>query len=342
MKNYNRVFILLLTVIALGFMYISCEKKPRIVKIEYDRSIKPITLEGKMLQSFSLNYAKEISEESVLKMARQLTSVSGKSLNFRKIMDINDGLMGLSNEKDPSASFEMDTRSGNFLYNGGLAEYKKNGSTPNLLKEEKAKSTALQHLEKLDLLPDIEELELVNIGGLNMAILNEDSTTEIYQKLVTVRYNRKLSDIPVMGDSRIIVHMGRNGELAGIIYYWGDILEKRIIELDDVLLDKEIRKELEGRLKAAAMDAKRIIVEKVDYVLYDDGKGQIEPAFYVQAKLFYEISDAESGEVMKYDAPYDYYVPVLKKPLAFYPYMETAKIKPTDSRNLKIVPKNNE
>lgn len=342
MTNYNHILKLFITILTLGLIAMSCEQKPERVKIEYDKSVEPITLEGKLLQSFSVNYAKGLTKESVLKMARQLTGVSGKSLNFAKMMDMKNGLIALRNEEDPSASFEMDTRSGSFLYNAGLAEYKKNGSTPNLITGEKAQSIALQHLERFKLLPNKEELKLVNIGGLNMAILKEDSTTEVYKKLVTVRYNRKLSDVPVMGESRIMVHMGTNGKLASIIYYWGEILEKRNIESDAVLADQDLKKELERRLRAAAIDARRIIVQQVDFVLYEDGKGQIEPAFYVQAKLFYETSDDKSGEVMKYDVPYDYYIPVLKKPLAFYPYMETTKIKPTDSRKLKIAPKDDE
>lgn len=170
-----------------------------------------------------------------------------------------------------------------------------------------------------------------------MAVLKEDSTTEVFKKLVTVRYDRKLSGVPVMGDSRIIVNMGSNGKLAGLIYYWGEIVEKRTIEPGSFLADKDIKKELESRLRAASVDAKKILVQKVDFVYYDDGKGNIEPAFYVLGRLSYEVRDSEVGkEIQKYDIPYDYYIPVLKKPLAFYPFMEIAKVKPTDARESEI------
>ncbi|GAI84916.1 unnamed protein product, partial [marine sediment metagenome] len=296
-----------------------------------------------VLQSHSVNYKMNLSKKNVLEMARKLTDVSLKSLNFEKFQEMEEGLMVLRNEKDPSASFEMDTRSGNFLYNGGLGEYKNDGDTPNLILGEKASSIALQHLEKLGLLPNKQELNLVNIGGLNMAVLKKDSTTDVYKKLVTVRYNRKLADIPVMGESRIILHMGKNGKLAGLTYYWGEIVDKRKIEIGEVLTDKEIKRELESRLRAAARDAKRIIVKKADFVLYDDGRGHIEPAYHVQARLFYEASDKKGEKkIQKYDIPYDFYIPVLKNPLAFYPYMETAKVQPTDARKLEITPKDDE
>lgn len=343
MKKYNHFLKISIAILTFSLLVISCQKKPSDVEIEYDRSVGPITLEGKVIHSYLVNYEKNLSENNVLEMARQLTNVTAKSLDFGKLLEMGDGLMALRNGKDPSASFEMDKRSGNFLYNGGLAEYKNDGNTPMLITGEKADAMALGHFEKLGLFPNKQELILVNIGGLDMAVLKEDGTTEVFKKLVTVRYNRKLSDVPVMGESRIVVQMGTNGKLAGLIYYWGEIREKIKIKSDDVLTDKDIKRELESRLRSASSDSKRIIVQKVDFVLYDDGKGHIEPAFYVQAKLFYMVFENEKGEeTQKYDIPYDYYIPVLKKPLAFYPFMETAKVKPKDARKSKITTQDDE
>lgn len=330
MKNIKFIYGLFITAMLLNLFIVSFAMTP---EIKYAESVRPISLEGKVLQSFYANYKKDLTKESVLEMARLLTEVSGKSLNFEKLMDMKNGLMLLRNEEDPSALFEMDTRSGSFLYNGGLKEYKEDGSTPNLIMGKEAESIALQHLDKLGLMPNKRELRLVNIGGLNMAALREDGSTEVYNKLVTVRYNRILSGLNVMGASRIIVHMGTNGKLAGLIFNWGEVVDIKKIEPAELLTDKEIKEILESRLMEAAKDAEKIIVQKVDLVLYDDGRGQIEPAYHVQANLFYEAS---------YDIPYDYYIPILKKPLAFYPYMETYDIKPTDARDFQISPKDNE
>ena len=109
----------------------------------------------------------------------------------------------------------------------------------------------------------------------------------------------------------------------------------------------KISKELlKKRLREAGKEAKRIVVQKADLVLYDDGKGWIEPAYFVEARLYYEVPDIAangSGEtVQKYDVPYDYYVPVLRKPQAFYPYMEKAKIEPIDARRLRLEAKDDE
>lgn len=350
MKSSRYMPVLFAAVLLLGLLGVSCAPEPVEVtpepvevEIEYDQSVGPITLEGKVLHSYRVDYEKSLSKEDVSEMAKRLTDLSEEPLDFEELLEMEDGLIALRNGKDPSAIFEMDTRSGNFLYNGGLAEYKLEGSTPDLITGEEAAITALQHLEELGLLPNAQELSLVDIGGLSMAVLREDNTTEVFQKLVTVHYRRELSDIPVMGESRIVVHMGANGELAGLVYYWGEIVDERRIESDKVLSDEEIERELESRIRAAAADAKGIVVQKTDFVLYDDGKGQIEPAYYVRARFFYESSEGKGAEeIQNYDIPYDYYIPVLKEPLAFYPYMETAEIEPTDARELEIAPEDNE
>ena len=101
MKKNDHFLKIFITILTLGLIAISCQKKP---EIEYDKSVKPITLEGKVLQSFSVNYAKDLTKDSVLKMASQLTSVSGKSLNFESIIDMNDGILALRNEEEPSSS----------------------------------------------------------------------------------------------------------------------------------------------------------------------------------------------------------------------------------------------
>jgi hypothetical protein len=261
----------------------------------------------------------------------------------KDISEADKTLVMLKNKNDPSASFEMDKGSGNFLYNGGLAEYRKEVNTPDLVAEEKAATIALQHLEKLSLFPSKKELNLVRIGGLGMGVFKQDGTTEKYDKLITVRYDRKLGDIPVMGESRIIVHMGERGKLAGIIYYWGDIVDRKKIDSGELLDDSEIKKVLESRLIRASEGAKRMIVRKANLVLYDDGKGRIEPAFHIQARLFYEKAAGKGEEeIQKYDIPYDYYVPVLKKPLAYYPYMEITEIRPVDGRKINVAPKDDE
>lgn len=338
MKNYKRYLNLFIPFLAICILFISCQEELKVVKIEYEKSIGPITLEDKVVTSYLVNNNKNLSDQNILGTAKMLAEISELPLNNNRLIEIDGGVLALKNEKDPSASFEMDKHTGKFLYNGGLAEYKKDNNTPELPKGEMAESMAVNYLKKLEVLPLKEELTLASVGGLNMAVVNEDKTTEIFKKLVTVRYSRKLADVPVMGDSRIIVNMGSKGKLAGLIYYWGEVLEKIKMNREDLLSDKDIKKELESKLRLASSGAKKILVQKAEFVLYDDGRKLIEPAFHVEARLYYdEANSKEEDKMGKYDIPYDYYIPVLKNPRAFYPFMETAKVMPTDAPETEVI-----
>ena len=69
-------------------------------------------------------------------------------------------------------------------------------------------------------------------------------------------------------------------------------------------------------------DAIKIKFNKIDLVLYDDGKGIIEPAYHIETQLFYK------NKKDSYNEPFDFYVPILKKPHAFYPFMDKPNLKP--------------
>ena len=117
MKNYNYILKLTTAILIFGLLIISCHKKPTEVEIEYDKTVGPITLEGKVISSYLVNYKKNLSKNNVLEMASQLTTFSETNLDFENLMEMDDGALALRNVKDPSASFEMDIRSGNFLFN---------------------------------------------------------------------------------------------------------------------------------------------------------------------------------------------------------------------------------
>lgn len=343
MKKYSEFGKIVLTFLVLSLFILSCEEKPIVLKIEYAETASPVTLKDKQVNNYKADYNKKIDRHSGLEIVGKLADLSAKKLNFREIETREKGMIVFRNEKDPSAVFEMDLRSGNFLYNGGLAEYKNDGNTPGLVRENIAEALALGYIEKLGLAPARKELKLFDIGGLSMAVLKEDNTTETYNKLVTVRFNRELAGVPVMGESRVVVHLGENGDLSGLIYYWAEIIGQKQNAPQELLADTEIVRALESKVRVAATDAEKIVIEKSDFVLYDDGRGVIEPAFHVQARLYYEQSDTGDGEkVRSYDVPYDYYVPVLKNPAAFYPYMDIAKTDPTDGRKLRIVSEDDE
>ena len=64
-----------------------------------------------------------------------------------------------------------------------------------------------------------------------------------------------------------------------------------------------------------------------DLVLFDDGRGVIEPAIRVVAARTYQVRMAtgkDTGKVREYTVPYDAIVPILVAPKAVYPHVRGA------------------
>jgi len=92
--------------------------------------------------------------------------------------------------------------------------------------------------------------------------------------------------------------------------------------VDQVRKDEEIRRVIERRLLRTADQAGRITVQKAELVLFDDGRGVIEPAIYVVAAAQYPGPERADGDV---EIPIDFYVPVLLKSMGYYPFRQDAE-----------------
>jgi len=312
-------------------------------KIERLEVLESVGLKGKELVQGRANYGQNLAPAEVVERGRELSEKLGKEFDWERPQRMGRYRMGVRDRKDPSATLEIDRRSGNFLFNRGLAKYRAEEETPGLVKFEQGRERALEHLEKLDLVPDKEQLVDRKVGGLSMAVRLDNGETKIYRKLVTVRFGRRLGGFPVMGDSRIVVHLGTEGELAGMIYQWPEVAVKAV-DPEALRDDRTLKNGIESRLKAGSRGAARAVVQKADLVMYDDGRGIVEPAYHVEARLFYEVPAGEGAEEERtqYDIPFDFYVPVLKRPRGFYPYMEKAPVQPTDARGTRVRPTEDE
>jgi len=217
---------------------------------------------------------------------------------------------------------EINNNINTILFNKGY-DFTKRESTSSLPTEKTAVVFAKKHLKNLDLLPDDSELVLQNIGGVNMDVYNPRTGDKgSYKKLVIVRYGREISGLPVVGPgSRIIVKLGSNGQLNGLVYNWTNYstenisIESEIRSIDS--LDQEINKKLRSAAKNGTSGS-----TKKELVMYDDGKGHIEPAIYVKT----DIEFGTGNEIIK--SQYDFYVPLLKSPKAEYPNTTTALVPP--------------
>ena len=266
----------------------------------------------------------KIGQQKASEIVEKLQTLSGTKLSLDRVSEIDNRLV-FSSEEDPSAVFDIDTKYGALLFNAGLKQYSGEGNTPGLPSEEMAPELAQQYLSKLDYFPkDKGELILQSVGGLGMAMVKDGKSSEKYQKLVTVVFRRNLDGIRVQGrGSRMIVHLGKKAAFAGLVRNWPEVKAHEVSQ-ERLKNDKQIREEITSRLKDMAGKAEYIAVQKAELVLFDDGRGVIEPAIYVVAMARYEGPKRAKGIV---DIPVDFYVPALTKHAAYYPFQQDADAK---------------
>ena len=97
---------------------------------------------------------------------------------------------------------------------------------------------------------------------------------------------------------------------------WAE-LEARKADQNGIKSDDVILGEIRRRLFMMAGEAEVIVVEKADLVLFDDGRGVVEPAIYVVAAAQYEGPERAGGSVR---IPVDFYIPVLLESEGYYPF----------------------
>lgn len=323
MKKSKLTYSILMIVAVIGVLIFSAPifslDKP--VAISYAQSFQLQSLENTSLTTYKLNYGKKLIKEEANSLANKLTVSTRKSLNFEVLSYKANEIVTLQDANDKSANMEMDLTSGNFIYNGGMNEYLANGDTKNLVKSEQAATKAMKHLDDLGLKFNKKEMVVAHIGGVNTAT-NINNTSQIYKKLVTVRYNRVLNGIPVIGASRIVVKMGTDGNLAGLIYNWPDVISTTAVKSTELYNSTEINNQLDNKLKLIGKAGKnntKINVQKSNLVLYDDGKGNVEPAYFVEANMNYNTINLTNGKNDTNNVPVDFLIPVLKNSQAEFP-----------------------
>ena len=74
-----------------------------------------------------------------------------------------------------------------------------------------------------------EEVVLARVGGLGMTVSKDGKSSNKYEKLVTVFFRRVLQEVRVQGPgSRILVHLGEQAALVGVIRNWPDVKAQEV------------------------------------------------------------------------------------------------------------------
>jgi hypothetical protein len=230
---------------------------------------------------------------------------------------------------DPSGHFRVDKTTGDFSFHKGLKNYTNDKATPGLVTEDRAPDAAKKYLTDLGLMPEKQdELVVKHVGGLRQQDVGEDGKQgPLLDKLVTVHFGRQIDGVDVGGPgSKIVVDLGANGELVAIQKRWIEVTEEAKGAADfkgqaDVVAD------VKKKLGQDGAKAKKIDVSAPDFGWWDDGKGNIEPAYFYDAELTYDSTDAE-GKPQELKEKHLGAVPALKNSKADFTQLEKAGKQP--------------
>ena len=231
----------------------------------------------------------------------------------------------------PGAFFRINRKTGDFSFSKGIGDYFKNENrTDSLPGKNQAANIAKQHLKALKLMPKYEkELTLQHVGGLGLATHKDGKTSQPVDKLVTVQFGRVIDGVPVTGPgSKIIVTLGANGELVSLQRRWVE-LKREQKKSKDFKSQADVHSNIKAKMAKEAAGAKRVDVNAPEFGYYDDGDGNIEPAYIFLADLTYDSEDAKAGKYEK--EKYFGVVGAMKGSRAKFDQLEKAKKGPVKS-----------
>lgn len=235
---------------------------------------------------------------------------------------------------DPSAHFRVDKTTGDFTLSKGLRSYLNENSTTGLPDKQRAVTLATEHLAKLGLLPNNQkEMVVRHVGGMKQADVSRDGKMVERDKLVTVHFGRQINGIDVGGPgSKIVVELGRDGELVSVYRRWVEVAPstRETPGAQALHSNEEVVQMIKAKLQQAGDKARSIDSSAPEFGYFDDGKGNIEPAYFFTAELTYELED-QRGQVRRHAERHNGAVPALRSSRADFEQLERAKAQPRNA-----------
>jgi len=259
-------------------------------------------------------------------LAERLFEGTGAQVELKE--DNANGLMYV-NPGDPSAYVRIDRTTGDFSFSRGLARYYGGGATPGLPDSARAVEIARTRLREIGELPQGEALVVQHVGGLRMSEVQNGATRTV-DKLVNVHFGRRIDGVEVGGPgSKIVVTLGENGALVGLHKRWISLAaEER--GAAEFLRPAEVQAAATTLVRAEWPRARRVAANRPELGYYDDGHGNVEPAYFVAATIVVEGEEpSRAGHVDHYLGV----VPALRQPRGDYRQQERARVQPGGTRD---------
>jgi hypothetical protein len=168
------------------------------------------------------------------------------------------------------------------------------------------------YLSRLGLLPsDSSELQVSKVRVVRTATCGQtECKPQASDKMRVVFFGRKLNGLPVHGASRMVVRIGGDGELVGVIKNW-PALTPVAVDSAGVLPKSQWKDAAVRAIKRlqAGSAYPNATLESTEVVMYDDGHDCVEPALRVKGKKL----DGRGK-----DTPGIWMVPLMTAPKARY------------------------
>jgi len=304
------------------------ELQIRVANVENIELLQTIGRYEGALRAYRVGRTPSDLDSRMRDLAERMGGSAEMPFNTDDVARLDQTRMSMRNSEDPSAVFEYDRRTGNFLFNAGLMKMRDDSSTPDLPRQSELAELAQRHLQEFGLDVNTREMNVAHLGGLNMAIPDGNGGSTVFEKLKSVRFERVMDGLPVEGDTRLIVQLGEGGSLAGMVYQWPNFGRGQEISQRLMADPQDMQQQALETVQAMAADTERAWLTAVDLVLYDDGRGFMEPAYHVVLNRMIDLGEGEPAMI-----PYDFYLPVLSEPRAFFPFMEQAERAPENGED---------
>lgn len=216
---------------------------------------------------------------------KKFQQAAGKRIESKELVPTSEKQSLTYSKKDPSAFYEQDLKSGTLSFSKGMQSYYENLKI-NLPEQEKAKDISLSFIKEIGLAPeDMSELKMIHSGGLRASAAD---TKNVIDVLRTITYGRMLNGIPVYGaGSKIIVHVGNNGEIVGLKSRWKNVEKTGAKNVGKSSLKDAKQAEMEMQKKLISEYGKdaKFKIRDMYLAYYDAGKNYIQPAYFFQVTI---------------------------------------------------------
>jgi hypothetical protein len=269
----------------------------RAAEVEFKASPKPVRRDLAVYKMV----APRLSEEDALKKsARVFESSNLKAIPRASFKSVGNRLAYSANDLQVSVS-----KDGSEFHFTNFPALKLTERTGKLASDEEAIQRSLSFLKTAVLMPRNQaELKVDHVGGI-MQMLSNANTPE--KKAVVVYFYRELDGMRVCNyGSSITMTLADSNAPAGVQYHWREVANRERVAPRAAVSSAKVLDSIRADVNNVYAKDSKVIIDKIDLVLYDNGGGYIQPAYRYQG-----VRLGDGKQIA--DMPVLGYVPALTK-----------------------------